>query len=98
MSEPLNNVTTADDYTPANTVEVNYPLARATIRVNNAAVYRQLLVGLDNNPRAARWQPELFVPPGQEKVQRRFLFGVRVRSAVAGTPAQVTIELVARGE
>ena len=98
MSVTLNNITTAAAYSEESEVTANYPLRSASIRVYNAAVYRELLVGLSDDPRTAVWQSELFVAPGGERVRRRHLFGVRVRSAVAAASAQVTIELVGRHE
>lgn len=99
MSLALNNISTPDAYGAEATVEVDYPCRLALIQVYNAAVYRQLLVGLDDNPKSASWQSELFLAPGLlQRAQRLHLFGVRVRNAVAGVPAQVTIELIGRNE
>jgi hypothetical protein len=90
----LNNVTTADIYEPKATLEVTYPIRRSTVRVYNAAVFRQLLVATENDPTQAVWEEELFVAPGVQPDRRDWYFGIRVRSAVKGTPAQVTIEAV----
>lgn len=99
MGKTLNNITSPSEYEQdTGTLETTYPLARISLRVYNNAVYRQVLVGLSPNPSEAQWQDELFVPPGQETIRRRFLFGVRVRSAVPTEAAQVTVEAVSKTE
>jgi len=91
----LNNVTTADDYTDANTL----PCAGSTeldITVGNNAILIQYAFrehGLSST--SPTWTPEngLFMPPGFH-IRGRNVEAVRVRSAVKGKPAQVTIEAV----
>lgn len=82
----LNNVATTDTYTDANTRE--QPL---TVRVNlyiyNAAIYYRLM-------RPDRtWTDELYLAPGERSLDRRCR-GAQIRSAAAGKPAQVTLELL----
>lgn len=92
MSYPLNNVTTADAYTTANTL--NCPgSVRLNIDVTNAAVYYQLgtLVG------GVNWDAETFMTPSFRGLDRKF-DAIRVRSAKAGAPAQVTLLGLAAGE
>jgi hypothetical protein len=84
----LNNVTTADRYTPANTLAAPGS-ERVTIHARNAAIYYQLGKGIGGAPLYA--DDEVFMPPGTFSGERDF-DAVRVRSAVAGTPAQVTVD------
>jgi hypothetical protein len=86
MSIALNNITTSDRYTDANTLRAPGS-ERLTVHVRNAAVYYQLGQGVGG----VLWREEVFLPPGTLSGARRFDV-VRVRSAVAGTPAQVTID------
>jgi hypothetical protein len=97
VSWALNNITTADGYTEANTLETGLA-RRLRVSVNNAAVYRQCLVSRTGERGSAQWQPEAFIIPGTESLSLKGLYGVRVRSAVAGTPAQVTIQAWAPDE
>lgn len=91
----LNNVTTSDDYSDAATLECP-GTKELNILVYNAAVYLQYAfrtVGYTAG--SVVWQPAegVFFPPG-ERVRGRNVEQVRVRSAVAGKPAQVTIEAI----
>jgi hypothetical protein len=97
MSWALNNITTANAYTEANTL-LTGTARRLRVSVNNAAVYRQCLVSRTGEAGQAQWQPEAFLTPGTESLSLKGLFGVRVRSAVAETPAQVTIQAWAPDE
>lgn len=92
----LNNVTTANAYTEENTLYG--AAARLRVSVNNAAIYRQVKTSPTGESGNAIWQPEAFIPPGTESLSLKGLFGVRVRSALAGSPAQVTIQMWAPGE
>jgi len=89
---PANNVTTTDQYPTGPGEGVAYMLCNGCVRVNfdvnNAAVYYQLgrLVG-----GAIQWAPERFLIPGFRSLDRAF-DALAVRSAVAGTPAQVTVD------
>jgi hypothetical protein len=82
----LNNITTSDAYTSANTLYAPGS-QRITMHVRNAAIYYQLGDGLGG----VLWRDEIFCPPMTWSGPRNFDV-IRVRSAVAGTPAQVTID------
>jgi hypothetical protein len=86
VSVALNNITTADGYTGANTLRAPGS-GRITMHVRNAAIYYQLGTGLGG----VLWQDEIFCPPMTWSGARVFDLA-RVRSAVPGTPAQVTID------
>jgi hypothetical protein len=86
MSVALNNVTTSDRYTDVNTLYARGS-ERLTVHVRNAAIYYQLGQGVGG----VLWREEVFLPPGTLSGAHRFDV-VRVRSAAAGTPAQVTID------
>ena len=93
----LNNFPTKDAYDAGQTLEVGLA-RRLRVSVFNAAVFRQILTSPDGEKGKAQWQPELYLAPGTEVMSVNGLFGVRVRSAVAGTPAQVTIQVMAVDE
>lgn len=87
----LNNATTADTYTSGNTL--NCPDAiRLNLTVANAGIYLRFASSLDGS-RGGGQRPEIFFPPGFYNRGWR-VDEVAVRSAVAGRPAQVTIEAV----
>lgn len=89
----LNNVTTQDNYTVDSTLECP-GTTELNILIANAAVYLQFAFRNAGYTSAAPvWSPEVFYPPG-EKTRGRNVEQVRVRSALAGKPAQVTIEAV----
>jgi hypothetical protein len=96
VSWALNNIMSPDAYTAASTM-TNLPFpSRVNIDVSGAAVYWQLQQatspsGLNTE---GTWQQEVFMTPGSRTLFRSGVRGVRVRSAVAGIPAQVTIEAV----
>lgn len=97
MSWVLNNVTTADEYEPTTTLETG-TARRLRVAVNNAAVFRQCLISRTGERGNAQWEPEAFLAPGTESLSLKGLYGVRVRSAVSKTPAQVTIQMWAPDE
>lgn len=91
MSASLNNIATADRYTEANTLHC--PGAElVTIAIRNAAVYLEYGEGIGS----PKWTGvEIFTLPSDRSLGRqpgRPLDAVRVRSAKAATPAQVTME------
>lgn len=93
----LNNVTTANGYTPAATAQVpsRFDIATdASITITGAAVYMQI-AEIGKGPIAAQgaWGIEEFVPPKMIEMSEARIGGIRFRSAVAGTPAQVTCSL-----
>jgi hypothetical protein len=89
MAQALNNVTTADAYTPANTL--NCPGAqRFVIHARNAMIAYQLGHGWPT----PQWEmDERAMPPGSIGRALR-VDAIRVRSYTAGKPAQVTIDTV----
>jgi hypothetical protein len=56
-------------------------------------IYRQLKTSTTGEAGQAQWQPERKVLPGTETNAARGLFGIRCRSAIAGKPAIVDIEV-----
>jgi hypothetical protein len=89
MAQALNNVTTADGYTPANTLSC--PGAqRFVIHARNAMVGYQLGHGWPT----PQWEiDERSLPPGSLGRSAR-VDAIRVRSWTPGKPAQVTIDTV----
>jgi hypothetical protein len=92
----LNNVTTADAYTAANTLD-NLPFpSRINLDVSNAAIFWQLKQA-DHAPglyTGGTWGAEVMMLPGSRSLFRAGVRGFRVRSAAAGVAAQVTVEAV----
>jgi hypothetical protein len=83
---PLNNATTANDYVERCTLRA--PGANNfDFDIANAAIY----VSFGEGVGGILWGPETFIPPGFRSLRRR-ADAVRVRSAVAGNAAQVTID------
>lgn len=101
MSWVLNNITTEDEYGDEKTggkTLLTGTARRLRVAVNNAAIYRQVKTSRTGEAGNAQWQPEAFLTPGTESLSLKGLFGVRVRSAVKGVPAQVTIQVWAPDE
>lgn len=88
----LNNVTTTDDYTEASRVD-QPETVKINIYVANASVFVQMSDPAPGLQHSDAWRQEVFYSPGHYNFARK-INGARVRSAVAGTPAQVTIELL----
>lgn len=89
MTWPLNNVTTADTYTQANTIErvSGHKLSGA---ITNNAAFLQLKRG----PEPGTWEQEVFIPPAFISLTRDWpIVGYRVRSGAAGSAAQVSLDL-----
>lgn len=90
MAYPLNNVTTADAYTAANTLRCPSTV-RFNIQVRGAAILYQLTVPDSSMPEDSwGWGAEEYANRTLQSLRRR-TSAIRVRSAVAGTPATVTI-------
>jgi hypothetical protein len=96
MPYPLNNFTTTDSFSAASEAIFSPPKSSFAMIVTNAAIYYQIAPNVEKHPQGATYLQETFAPPG------RYIFDesdsptgkislCRVRSAVAGTPAQVTI-------
>ena len=99
MSFVLNNVTTGDNYTSAQTLTFT-EVARVNLDVANAAIYYQLQAADgDGSPASndGRWRDEVFCGPTFRSLSRAAT-GVRIRSAVIGAPAQVTVECIPASE
>lgn len=90
MSYALNNATTQDGYDTARTLSCPNT-RRLNIDVTVAAVYVQLGHGTP----ASVWDTETFFAPSFRSLERA-CDAVRVRSAKAGTPAQVTVAALTR--
>jgi len=86
VSATLNNITTGNAYTATNSVYLK--AVRVNVQVYNAAVFLQH-TGWDQSV----WQ-EGFLAPGKYSFDRKVLTSA-FRSAVAGTPGQVTCEMLA---
>lgn len=89
----FNNVTTADAYSPAATIENVPEGVQVSLHVFNEAVLYQLATGYPGGS----WGSERYLAPGFHVLARR-ASGVRVRSAVAGEAAQVTAEVATDSE
>jgi hypothetical protein len=99
----LNNVQTADAYTDALTVQFPFPRGSFSVQVTNAAVYYQVsAVAPPLSPKShSNWEPGehfslpaflSFRDPTAEGFPAQSVFtGIRIRSAVTGTPARITI-------
>jgi len=85
----LKNVTTADNWTPGATQRLP-GTERIVLQVANAAV----LYELDVDPHGkGSWSEERFLAPSIGSLDRR-CSGIRFRSALAGSPAQISCELL----
>lgn len=89
MRASLANVTTGDSYADAATLRLP-GTRRIVFQTANAAVIYQL----DTSPDGRNvWGDDLFLGPTVGSFDRA-CSGIRFRSAVAGTPAQVSVELL----
>jgi hypothetical protein len=105
MSIVLNNVTTTNEYPvegstggPMTAYRTFGPMALAQINVYNAAVYMQVLTQERGESGQAIWQPEEFRAPSEYTIIRRYILGIRFRSAKEETPAQVSAVLIPEQE
>lgn len=87
----LNNVLTADRYTPGCTLGPVPETKQLNYLIANASVYAQLA---EDNPNKtqADWGDELLLTPQTGAFQ--FATGIRFRSALLGTPARVVAQLI----
>lgn len=101
MPYPFNNVSTADAYSDATSAIFPLPKQGFALNVSNAAIYYQL-ARPGSTGRVGDWvwdANEYFLTPaystfsdaGVEMPGAGAFAGVRVRSAAAGVPAQVTV-------
>lgn len=92
--QPLNNVATTDSYPTKDGTSNAYRSCPGCVRVNfdvaNATIYYQL--GYHSGG-SIIWRPERFLVPGFRSFDRQF-DAIRVRSAVSGQPAQVTVDVL----
>jgi hypothetical protein len=87
VAATLNNVATQDRYAAATTL-LCPQTQRLTVHVRNANAYYQLGHGYP----VPIWDvDEVFFPAGSDSMARS-CDAIRVRSALAGAPAQVTID------
>lgn len=69
-------------------------VARVNLDISNNAIYYQLQAAdADGSPASndGKWRDEVFAGPSFRSLSRACT-GVRIRSAVLGSPAQVTVE------
>lgn len=93
MASTLNNVTTADQYTAAATLQAP-AVVQIVLDISNAAVFYQIKEPVEGLAEGAwNWGEEKFAPPTFQTLRRRTA-GIRFRSAKAGTPAQVSAQLL----
>lgn len=85
----LNNVTTGDAYSRANTLECEGS-HRQFIAVTGASIYLRIWQRFKGSIRAGGPGVEIFLPPGYYDRSWQ-IDRLEVRSAVTGVPAQVTI-------
>lgn len=95
MPYALNNVTTQNNYAPATTLQCT-DCVRFNLHVFNASIFWRVGNAPGVNP-GAQSGAEIFRAPGYYSYDR-FIDVVEVRSAVAGVPAQVTIDAWRGGE
>lgn len=104
MPRPLNNVTTAATYTVANTC-IFAPSVRSfgMIVTGTAGIFYRIAVdtGRGLQAEAESYGPETYCPPSRLAFDETDSYGlggngglvaIKVRSAVAATPAQVTVQ------
>lgn len=91
MANPMNNVTTANDYADAATISEVYNSQGGAFVIANAAVYYQVQYGALGQ---AFWTDELFSMPMIGQLEEGTL-GIRFRSAVSAAPAQVSAIIAA---
>lgn len=103
MATGLNNVATTDSYSETNTVRTG-ECQRVNIDVSQAGIFYQLQMasGYGRAPVTDAWLPERFIGCAANisvfKSLSRRCTGIRIRSAVIGVPARVTLELLDASE
>lgn len=89
MGISIENITTQNDYVPANTFGQGTPMVAGWFIVANAVCSVQLTTGLHGQPSK---QEEVSCPPGIYPIQsnpKNPITTIAFRSFVAGTPAQI---------
>lgn len=93
MNDVLNNIASQNAYVAATTLYA--PRSRRfELQVSTAAIFFQLgtILGMPCGVDSITWEAfETFQKPGNVTIPKH-ADGIRIRSALAGTPAQVTIE------
>lgn len=95
MPYTLNNVTTQNNYAQATTLSCPQSV-RFNLHVFNAGIYFRIGNAPGVNP-GSQATPEIFRAPGLYSMDRH-LDQIELRSAVSGTPAQVTVDAWRVGE
>jgi hypothetical protein len=91
---PLGPVSTSDDFTAAATLEGVHGGAYVRVDVFNEAARVEVAKGSPG-----RWTGEVrYLPPGSHGWPEQGVSGIRARSAAAGQPAVVTLEVRTAGE
>lgn len=93
----LNNVTTQNDYTPANEVGGGIGVILEAF-IYNQPVFLQIQESSTGQSGEAVWSRHIYLPPQQIVFYRTGIFGARVRSAVENEAAQVTLVIVSEKE
>lgn len=88
MSRIVSNYFTQDTYTAQGTADTRG--SRVQVTIHNAAIYIQWQDHGYKRPGSGFYNQEILLPPGAYVMHRR-LEGVRVRSAVTGQQAMVTL-------
>lgn len=100
MPYPLNNATTADAYADAATVLFPRPTNAFSVQIYNAGVYYRVLLVPKDSLQSNAYQTDVyehFLGPllaafDESDLPAGSTFaGIQFRSALAGTPAQVTV-------
>jgi hypothetical protein len=95
VSYVLNLVVTGDDYDPNNgTLIFDQRVGRVNIESFNAGIFYQLqsgVNGINASDNDGAWNEEVFAAPAFRSLSRAAT-GCRVRSALPGVPAIVTLE------
>lgn len=100
MSYVLNLIQTTDQYTATNTLIFDQRVSRVNIDTYNAGIYYSLqsgINGINASDNDGSWGPDTFAGPSFRSLSRSCT-GIQVRSALAGTPAIVTVEGVPHEE
>lgn len=90
MSYALSLLETEDEYSDANTLQCPGSI-KLDIQVANAGIFYQFAGASKEQQWGNVYNPEVFLAPGTYLLFRRSM-QVRVRSAVPGKPAIVTLE------
>lgn len=96
MSWALNNITVPDQPNASSTL-INLPFpSKINLDVYNAAILWQLnqVTSPSGLSTEGTWGEPVFMAPGSRSLFRPGVRGIRIWNAVAGAPAQATVEAV----